>query len=296
MSDLSSEFLTTRELAEFLHIKERKVYDLAASGEVPCSRATGKLLFRRSEIESWVESKSSGGTPKQPNRHSRVFVGSHDPLLDWALGESGAELATLFDGSVDGLNRFAAGEGQAAGLHLYDPETDDWNVPFVRSRFERAPVALVEFAWRERGLVVAPDAGTDIPDIGSLRGRRVVPRQAAAGSQILIGHLMARAGLTPDDVEWTEIARTESDAALAVLEGHADAAFGLRAVAQRLRLEFIPVVRERFDILVDRAAWFDPPLQRLLDFCHSTAFRKKASDLAGYDVGNFGTVHFNSSA
>lgn len=296
MSDLSSEFLTTRDLAEFLHIKERKVYDLAASGEVPCSRATGKLLFRRSEIEAWVERRSSGGTLKRPNRQSRIFVGSHDPLLSWALGESGAELATLFDGSLDGLNRFANGEGQATGLHLYDPETDEWNVPFVRSRFGHAPVALVEFAWRERGLIVAPNAGADIHDIGSLRGRRLVTRQGAAGSQILIKHLMTEAGLSPDDVEWTDIARTESDAALAVLDGDADAALGLRAIAQRLRLEFVPIVRERFDILVDRAAWFDPPLQRLLDFCRSDAFRNKAGELAGYDVSGLGAVHFNSSA
>jgi putative molybdopterin biosynthesis protein len=253
-------------------------------------------LFRRSEIEAWVERRSSGGVLRQPNRHSRILVGSHDPLLDWALGESGAELATLFDGSLDGLNRFASGEGQATGLHLYDPETDEWNVPFVRARFENAPVALVEFAWRERGLIVAPNSDVDIQDIGSLRGRRLVPRQGAAGSQILLGHLMDRAGLSPEDVEWSETARTESDAALAVLERRAEVAFGLSAIAHRLGLDFIPIVRERFDLLVDRAAWFDPPLQRLLSFCRSTAFEKKAGELAGYDVSALGAVHFNGSA
>jgi putative molybdopterin biosynthesis protein len=293
MANLSTEFLTTRELAELLHIKERKVYDLAASGEVPCSRATGKLLFPRRDIEAWIASRSSGGTSKRSNRYSRVFVGSQDPLLEWSLRASGAELATLFDGSLDGLERFAQGEGQAAALHLYDPETEEWNVAAVRNRFEHAPAALVEFAWRQRGLIVAPALADTIGEVADLRGRRVSPRQETAGSQVLLRHLMAQADIGPDDVQWSETARTESEAALAVHEGHADATLGLKAMARRLRLGFVPVIRERFDLLVDRAAWFDPPLQRLIRFCRSDAFRNKAAELSGYDISGFGTVHFN---
>ena len=293
MADLSTEFLTTRELAELLRIKERKVYDLAASGEVPCSRATGKLLFPRREIEFWLASHSSGGTPVRLNRQSKVIVGSQDPLLEWSLRASGAELATLFDGSLDGLDRFEKGEGQATALHLYDPDSGDWNVAVVEERFRHAPVALVEFAWRERGLIIPPDRSDSINGVADLRGRRVAPRQEAAGSQILLRSLMLQADVDEAEVEWAETARTESDAALAVLEGQADAALGLRAMARRLRLSFVPIVRERFDLLVDRAAWFDPPLQKLVRFCYSSAFRKKAAELGGYDVSGLGTVHFN---
>jgi len=293
MADLSTEFLTTRELAELLRIKERKVYDLAASGEVPCARATGKLLFPRRDIESWLASHSSGGATARLNRQSKVIVGSQDPLLEWSLRASGAELATLFDGSLDGLDRFEKGEGQASALHLYDPDSDDWNVAVVEKRFRHAPVALVEFGWRERGLIVAPGDHDTINAVTDLRGRRVAPRQEAAGSQILLRSLMLQADLDETQVEWADTARTESDAALAVLEGQADAALGLRAMAQRLRLSFVPIVRERFDLLVDRAAWFDPPLQKLLRFCYSSAFRKKAAELGGYDVSGLGTVHFN---
>lgn len=293
MADLSSQFLTTRELAELLHIKERKVYDLAASGEVPCSRATGKLLFPRREIEAWLASHSSGGAQANSNRQSRVFVGSQDPLLEWSLRSSGAGLATLFDGSLDGLERFADGEGQAAALHLYEPETSEWNVAAVRSRFQHAPVALVEFAWRERGLIVSRAKADSIEKVADLRGLRIAPRQETAGSQVLLRNLMAQAELDGQDVEWADTARTESEAALAVLEGQADAALGLSAMARRLRLAFVPLIRERFDLLVDRAAWFDPPLQKLMSFCHSGRFRKKAAELGGYDVDGLGTVHFN---
>lgn len=293
MGDPRPEFLTTRELAELLRIKERKVYDLAATGEVPCSRATGKLLFPRQAVEAWLARHGSGSVAPRDGRASRVFLGSHDPLLEWALRASGAQLATFFDGSLDGLDRFQRGEGVATGLHVFEAGGDGWNVAAVAERFGQAAVALVEFAWRERGLVVAPGAEAELAGIAALKGRRLLPRQDAAGTQVLLRHLMAEAGFGPDDVHWADTARTESDAALAVLEGKADAAFGLRAVAAQLRLGFVPLVRERFDILVDRAAFFDPPLQQLFEFMRSDAFRTRAAEMAGYDVGGLGRVHFN---
>lgn len=293
MTDQTTEFLTTRELADLLRLKERKIYELAASGEVPCSRATGKLLFPRQAIESWVARHSSGLAPERSAERAQVFLGSHDPLLEWALRASGAELATYFDGSLDGLERFARGGGVATGLHVYEPETGDWNLSGVRARFAHAPVALVEFAWRERGLIVAPGREAACKDVAGLKGQRVVPRQGAAGTQVLLQHLMDQAGVAPSDVAWCDTARTESDAAMAVLEGKADAALGLRAMAGQLRLGFVPLLRERFDLLVDRAAWFDPPLQRLLDFCRSGAFLARAAELTGYDVSGLGKAHFN---
>jgi DNA binding domain, excisionase family len=292
---LSSEFLTTQQLAELLHIKERKVYDLAAAGEVPCSRVTGKLLFPRRQIEEWVARNSSGVTAIRDNRRSSVVLGSHDPLLSWALSASEAGLATHFEGSVDGLERFARGEGLAAALHLYEPRTNGWNTSSIRERFEYAPVALLEFAWRDRGLIVRAGDAAGFAGIESLRGRRLVPRRDTAGSQVLLLQLMANAGLGPDDVTWVEQAATESDVAIAILEDKADVALGLRSMAQQLRLGFVPVVRERFDLLVDRAAWFDAPLQRLWRFCQSEAFRAKAREFGGYDVAGLGTVHFNGA-
>ena len=293
MTDRKNDFLTTRELADLLRLKERKIYELAASGEVPCSRATGKLLFPREAIESWVARHSSGVSCDRGALRPQVFLGSHDPLLEWALRASGAELATFFDGSLDGLERFARGGGLATGLHVYEPETGAWNLSVARARFAHAPVALIEFAWRERGLIVAPGRESDFGQVALLRGRRLVPRQDAAGTQVLLRHLMEQAGLELGEVTWSDTARTESDAALAVLEGKADAALGLRAMAEQLRLGFVPLLPERFDLLVDRAAWFDPPLQRLFDFCRSSAFLARAAELAGYDVSGFGKVHFN---
>jgi len=292
MADLSGEYLTTKELADLLRIKERKVYDLAASGDIPCTRALGKLLFQRSAINIWLARHGSGDTGLTAVFPS-LFLGSHDPLLEWALRESDSGLATFFDGSLDGLERFARAEGIATGLHIFDGESRDWNVPSVTERFAGRPVVLVEWAVRERGLIVAPGNPEKIDTIAALKGQNVVPRQAQAGSQLLLDHLLAKAGLGKTSVTFIHAARTETDAALAVQEGHADAAFGLLSVAKQYRLDFIPVIRERFDLLVWRSEWFEEPFQKFMKFCQSRAFADKARAMDGYDTSNLGQVHFN---
>ncbi len=72
-------------------------------------------------------------------------------------------------------------------------------------------------------------------------------------------------------------------------------AFGLSGVAAQLRLEFVPVLEERYDLAVDRRAWFDPPMQALAAFCRSPAFAARAAALSGYDVTGQFQVHFNSA-
>ncbi|MBI1386423.1 MAG: helix-turn-helix domain-containing protein [Rhizobiales bacterium] len=291
------QYLTTRELAELLRIKERKVYELAASGAIPCSKAMGKLLFPRAAVENWLAGGSAGGvglagdTSREPL--PGVILGSHDPLLEWALRQSRSGLATYLDGSSDGLARFAAREGVAAGLHLRDAASGAWNVPAVRAACPEAPAVLVAFARRRRGLVVAETSRGRIASLADLESARVCPRQPESGAQQLLRDLLAADGLALESLELTPPARSESDAALAVLEGQADVAFGLEAIAHQYRLAFVPLIEEEFDLLVDRRSWFEAPFQSFLAFCSGSAFAARARDLAGYDTAALGRVRYN---
>ena len=290
---MPQEYLTTKEVAELLRIKQRKVYDLAASGRIPCSRAMGKLLFPRQEIDAWIVSGASAAEPVKTPERPNVFLGSHEPLLEWALRESRCGLATFLDSSLDGLERFARGEGLASGLHLCVPEADEWNLPLIQQRFADEPVVLMEWCWRERGLIVAPEDEARIGSLKDLRDRRFAPRQAEAGSQRMFEHLLEREGIAPAEIELVSPSRSEADAALMVLEGGADATLGLQALARQYRLGFIPIIRERYDILVDRRAWFEPPMQTLLTFCRSGTFTAKIRGLEGYDFSGLGRIRFN---
>jgi len=289
-------FLTTREVALLLRVKERKVYDLAAAGEIPCRRVTGKLLFPRAEIEAWLARGAVGGGGAAPRAlPANIVAGSHDPLLDWAIRESGSGLAAYFDGSLDGLARMASGEAAIAGLHVFEPARQDWNLEHVQEALGSAPVVLVEWARRQQGLLLRRELAEEVTSVADLAGRRVVRRQAAAGAGLLLDHLLAEAGVSAQAVDFvTGLARTETEAAAAVASGQAEAAPGLAAMARQFGLAFLPTVVERFDLAVERHAWFEPPFQRLLAFCATPAFAAKAAELGGYDLAGHGRVVWNA--
>ena len=110
-----TELLTTAEAAAYLRLKERKIYEMVAEGAVPCTKVTGRWLFPKAELDHWLAAQRVRGRPACRGREpAPIVAGSHDPLLEWALRESGSGLATLPVGSEAGFARFAAGETVAA--------------------------------------------------------------------------------------------------------------------------------------------------------------------------------------
>lgn len=285
----SPAYLTTKEVADLLRVKERKVYDMVATGEIPHRKITGKLLFPHNELMCWIE----GTGVTLPAERPALVTGSHDPLLDWALRESGAGLATLWNGSCDGLEVFAEGRAVLTGLHI--PGENDWNIPAIEARGLRDAV-LIGWAERERGLILTPAVADMVQNFADLRGRRVILRQEGAGTTALFAQMMAKAGLSPGDILTpTRPAHTESDAAAAVAAGEAEATLGIESMARQFRLVFRPLVQERFDLLIDRRAYFTDPVQRLVAFMRSDAMGAKAAALGGYDLSDLGTVRWISA-
>ncbi len=294
-----TQFLTTRELAAMLRVKERKVYELAAEGALPVRRVTGKLLFPRAEIEEWLvshrgASKTSRSDAAPVPTMPLVIAGGHDPLLEWALRESRSGIAAFLDGAIDGLGRAAKGDCIAAGLHIPERGTEAWNVAAVGKSFGDKPVVLIEWAKRTRGLMFRAEQGRSLDSLASTRGLRFQSRQPEAGSELVLSQLLAREGLQKCDLNPVEaIERSETDLAMAIAAGRADVGLGIEASARQFQLEFTALIVERFDLLVWRKAYFDPPFQKLIGFCTGELFKQRAKDLGGYDIGGFGTVHFN---
>jgi len=290
------EFFNTAEVADYLRLKERTIYELVRTKQIPCSRVTGKLLFPRQLIDLWVAQQTEfAGPDLRPA--PPVAAGSHDPLLEWALRQSGSELALLAGGSDDGLRRLVANKAVIAGIHLLDPSSGEYNRPAVQTLGSLADVVLIEWAKREQGLVVARDNPRSITtpaDLGR-NGVRVLRRQEGAGAQVLLRHLLAEAKLRLDDLPGpAQPALTETDIAAAILDGKADAGVAVRAVAQRHKLGFVPLRWERFDLAMRRRDYFQPPVQKLLRFARTAEFAERAQALDGYDLASAGTVNYNA--
>lgn len=288
--------MTTREVADYLRIKERKIYELVRDGRIPFARVTGKLLFPTALIDAWVARETEGAAVEDRPPLPPIVAGSQDPLLDWAVRESGSDLALLACGSAGGLERFAAGQAVAAGTHLLDAESGDYNVPFLRRMAGGRDAVLIGWAWRSQGLVLQPGNPLRIESLRDVidGGHRVVCRQDGSGSQLLFDTLVAREGAGRDRVNLIgEVPKGETELGFAVLDGRADAGIAVESAARQLGLTFVPLARERFDLAVDRRGYFDPPMQALLAFARSGSFQRRAKELGGYDLAPLGKVMWN---
>ncbi len=290
-----TDLMNTHEVAEYLRIKERKVYDLVRIGKIPCTRVTGKWLFPKALIDRWL-AEGTGPDASSATAPPPVVAGSHDPLLDWALRESACGLAMLGGGSLDGLRRLAEGDAAISGLHVLDAATAEYNVPAVKAAVAGLDVVLIEWAWREQGLVLARGNPLGITGLTDLKTKkaRVVLRQEEAGSRILFTQLLGREGLSLKDLKTlAQPVLSETDLGLAVQEGKADAGLAVADAARQYRLDFIALHRERYDLLIRRRAYFEEPFQALLAFTRTGAFHDRAGEMAGYDISGLGRVVYN---
>ena len=288
------DLLTTDEAAAYLRLSERKLYELVANGAVPCTKVTGKWLFPRAALDRWLMAglvlPALAQAPAPP-----IVGGSHDPLLEWVLRESGSGLASLPEGSEAGLRRLARGEITAAAIHVHRLDGDDEaaNLDAVADAPGLHDVVVIAYARREQGLVLAPGNPLQLRDIADVAARRarLALRPQGAGAQLLLLALLARAGLAFDALALVKpVCPTGADIAQAVRSGRADCGIATRSVAQAAGLDFVPLTWERFDLALHQRDYFRPGLQALFKFVRTAAFRDRAAELAGYDVIEAGDV------
>lgn len=288
---------TTSEAAEYLRIRERKLYELVSENAVPCTKATGKWLFPKDELDRWLLGSLTRPDGSKPSEPMPIVGGSHDSLLEWALRESGSGLATLPEGSAAGLRRFMDGKLVAAAIHLHsvDGEERDANIDAMRREPNLHGAVLIAFARREQGIILAlgnPRKISKFSDIVKSRAR-VAVRPAGAGAQLLLEALAHREKV---DLAVLNVVSppcpTGSDIAQAIRTGHADCGISTRSVANAAGLDFIPLLWERFDLVVGQRDYFRPPLQKFLAFVASPSMRAHAHDSGGYDISEAGRVRY----
>jgi putative molybdopterin biosynthesis protein len=289
------DLLTTDEAASYLRLSERKLYELVANGAVPCTKVTGKWLFPKAALDRWLAAGLLAPAALAHAAAPPIVGGSHDPLLEWALRESGCELASLPEGSEAGLRRLARGEVTAAAIHLHRLDGDDEgaNIEAVAHASGLHDAVLIALARREQGLVVAGGNPLRLADMASVVAKRarLAQRPQGAGAQLLLLALVARAGLAFDALAVVKPAcPTGPDIAQAVRSGRADCGIATRAVAQAAGLDFVPLTWERFDLVLRQRSYFLPGPQALFAFVRMAAFRERAEELSGYDVSEVGEV------
>ena len=212
--------------------------------------------------------------------------GSDDPALDLLLSAAGAgvERAAGARGSVAGLGLLAQGTADAAAVHLHDACTGRGNDVFARRVLGGEPARLVHLWRREQGIVVPRGSPSGIRDMADLDGARLAWRPPGTGSRLLLSRLLREAGAVP--APDSELCDSHFGVAVAVAAGAVDAGLAVRAVAEAVDADFIPVEWEDFELAVTPQAM--GLLAPLLDVLASNSVHQRLSGLGGYDLSRSG--------
>ncbi len=220
-----------------------------------------------------------------------LITGSDDPLLS-RLAEHAHAFSQVV-GSLGGLLALSRGETDVAGVHLLDVETGEYNVPFVKHLLPEDQLVLVNLAFRENGLLLAPGNPKRIRTLHDLArpNVRFINRARGTGTRLLLATRLRAAHLDPHSLkDWERTVGTHEAVAAAIRTGAADVGPGLRAVAVEWGLDFIPLGEERFDLVVKQEEFGSPRVQPLFEALHGKEFRREASALQGYDLARSGKV------
>jgi molybdate transport repressor ModE-like protein len=220
--------------------------------------------------------------------HDFAIAGLRDLLV-----EGGLDLALQYRGSFDALAALRRGECDIAGFHV--PEGR------LRSLMERryaeclppAQYRLVSFVRRTQGLLVQPGNPKAIVAVADLcRGDvRMVNRQRGSGTRALLEFLISAEGIDRTRIQGYDSEEMTHGAVAALIAGNqADAGLGVQAAAVEYRLDFVPLVVERY-YLACRAASVDTPAMRaLLEVLRAPGFVQMLAALPGYASDGAGTI------
>ncbi len=276
--------------ARLVNLVERPLLEALSAGYTPAEVEAAFILA----LSRWRELRESAGPVRSEAADSNElrFVGSHDLAVELLAAHfrrrhPDLALSVTFAGSLGGLMALARGEADVAGAHLRDEQTGEYNVDYVRHILPGRPVTLVTLVTRSMGLIVAAGNPKGIRGVADLARPDVtiVNRQAGSGTRVLLDARLRELRIAAGEVAGYEREMsTHMAVASAVARGEADAGLGVRGAAEALGLDFIPLLRERYDLVIPDDARDKPPVQFMLALIRDDGFRAAVQTLGGYDV------------
>ncbi|MEH2324946.1 MAG: substrate-binding domain-containing protein [Nostoc sp.] len=267
----------------------------------------GKDAFRQDMIPADGEGTSQTGTNKVRVRllddnldtlHNTVVIAGCAPVISlWARATERwhpqLRVQYNFANSMAALHSLCRGEAHIAGMHLYDPETGEYNTPFVRDVLAGREAVLITLGVWEEGLLLKSGNPMGIRTVSDLvaGGATIVNREIGSGSRMLLEQTLQKEQIPFDAVQgFDNILKTHQDVAQAVVRGVADAGISTASVATAFGLGFIPLHRSRYDLVILKEYLEEAPVQQLLSTLGHRMVHSQFEILGGYDISKIGEV------
>lgn len=301
---------TPDEVAQIFQISKHTVYELIKRGELQAFKIGNKMRIEHSELERFKENTKAPSkkgpteaTPTQSNQLISIRLsGSHDFLVEHfakqAANALNVQIQPSYIGSLEGLMMLYRGQCEIAAIHLLDPSSQQYNLPFIHQLFIYESIVVLRLAARQQGFIVAKGNPKEIKDFYDLTRRDVqfINRQKGAGTRFLLDSKLSSFGINPNSIngyaneEWNHLSTASY-----ISRGMADVAFGIQSAASHLGLDFIPIAKEHFDLVFRLTEENKQQLSDLIHYLQSSSFKESLTNLEGYDISELGKIIYQTS-
>lgn len=300
---MKKEAYTPDEVAKLFKISKHTVYELVKRGELQAFKVSNKMRFEQDEVLRFKEAGKTHCSAIKQSTHTLTITGSHDFLIESLIKYVSSQpnilsLQPTYIGSLEGLMMLHRGACDIAAIHLLDPTSQEYNLPFIKQLFVHEPITVIRIASREQGLIVAKDNPKQITQLGDLTRDDItfVNRQKGSGTRFLLDLSLSKEGIDPGkiegyhDEEWTHL-----DTAVKIQQNFADVGMGIRPAATKLGLDFIPLANEQFDFVLRWTDRNNVALQHLIDLIQLTSFKDSLTGIEGYNTEEFGKIIYTTN-
>lgn len=227
-----------------------------------------------------------------------VAIGSHDMTLD-LLGSilhkkhPRLSLSSSNVGSLGGLQALSKSEAHIAGSHLLDEDTGEYNIPYVNRLLSSSSVTIMNLVYREQGMIVAKGNPRRISALQDLTRDDIsfVNRQRGSGTRMLLDFELKKSNIEIESINgYNREEFTHTGVAASVASGISDVGLGILAAARALDLDFIPLLKERYDLIIPTEYYDSDLLRPLIDIIQDNLFKEQIRSLGGYDTSQTGKI------
>jgi putative molybdopterin biosynthesis protein len=306
---MSEDIMNTKEVADYLGIHEKQVYALIKAKRIPATRVTGKWIFPRKLIDEWIESNARTGLAEARQKGKKLegallAAGSNDPILDILktyIRKAYPEfyIFSANTGSTDGLKALDQGYTDIAWSHLFDPQTESYNIPFLSTYLPHSKPVVINLFNRDLGFLAAPRNPLGIRGFKDLTRKKVrfINRQKGSGTRVLLDHHLQKLGVSSATIQGYENeVYTHFEVGFSILTREADVGIATASTAKLLGLSFIPITQESFDMILNQPTFFARTIQAFMEILNSPDFRSRVDPLGSYDFKNSGKILYSQAA
>ncbi|MDO4983300.1 MAG: helix-turn-helix transcriptional regulator [Eubacteriales bacterium] len=303
--------LSTQEVADILHISKSTVYELIRRGEINSYKIGRKVRFTQEDVDAYISRsrhENSVKPVKQMNIASTllnaenetrpdIIISGQDVVLDILanhLPEYGFSAGRSYLSSFEGLLALYEGKVDAASCHLFSADYGQFNTPFVRTLLPGVPTVLINISYRRQGFYVRKGNPKKIRDWNDLKRAdiTILNRRLGSSSRILLDGMLKKMNVSAENIKgYDNIMRSHLTMAAAIAEGEADLGLGTERVSRQLEgIEFVPLIEERYDLVVKSSFLKEPVMRALPELFRSPSFRKEISCFSGNNYRDMGRI------